>query len=87
MSYLKLCQLSTDTYIEDCNAQVILATSIVYPLTLSCEVIDWDSEDEFIKRGKADSFTSIEVILQEQPQEIREAVYQQLLLQFPELIK
>lgn len=87
MSYLKLCQLSNDNYIEDCNGQVALMTEIVYPFKLSCEVIDWESEEEYNKRGKALSFTSIEVILEDLVEDIRQSIYNKLILQFPELIK
>lgn len=87
MSFIKLCQLSNDSYIEDCDKQILLAVNIQYPLRLDCEVIDWKSEDEFNKRGEINSFINEVVVIDEQPEEIREAVYQQLLIKYPELIK
>jgi len=87
MSFLKLCQLSNDSYIEDCDKKIVLAISVQYPLELNCEVIDWEDENEFAKRGKVNSFTDEVVVIDEQPDEIREAVYQQLLVKYPNLIK
>lgn len=87
MSFLKLCQLSNETYIENSEGEVILALSISYPLQLACEVIDWESQEEYARRGKALSFVSEVVTINQQPESIREAVYQQLLLLYPELIK
>ena len=87
MSFIKLCQLSNDSYIEDCDKQIVLAVSVQYPLELNCEVIDWEDANEFAKRGKVNSFTNEVVVINEQPEEIREAVYQQLLVKYPELIK
>jgi hypothetical protein len=87
MSFLKLCQLSNETYIENSEGEVILAISITFPLQLACEVIDWESEEEYTKRGKALSFISESITINQQPDSIREAVYQQLLLSYPNLQK
>ena len=86
MSYLKLCQISNDNYIEDCNGEV-LVNNISFPAILSCEVIDWESEEEYHKRGKILSFNAFEISVDEQPQELREVIYQNLLITNPELIK
>ena len=86
MSYLKLCQLYNAEYIEDCNGNVLL-NSIVYPAILSCEVIDWESEEEYHKRGKANFFISESVHINEQPINVREEVFQQLLMKYEELVQ
>ncbi len=85
MSYLKLCQISNDLYIEDCNGVVILENEIDYPLDLQCEIIDWVNEDEFLKRGKTISFQSVNISidLSESLLSIREAVFNQLVIDYP----
>lgn len=100
MSYLKLCQIlnqgnpdergraKTVFYQEDSDGNV-LTKNPSYPLTLSCEVIDWESLYEYKKRGKAISFTSVEITLTSKPKSpksIRQAVIDQLILTYPEII-
>lgn len=101
MSYLKLCQLvnqgnpdenghaQTVFYQEDCEGNV-LVNNASYPLVLQCEIIDWVSLDEYQKRGKTISFTAGEVTLSTKPKPpktIRQAVIDQLILTYPEIIK
>lgn len=90
MSYLKLCQLlnQSDTeifYQEDCDGN-ILVNNPTFPISINCEVIDWVSEEEFKKRGKTISIQSRIVIIEEQPENIRQSVYETLLTEFPALV-
>ena len=91
MSYLKLCQISNNSievasYIEDAHGNVVV-NNPNYPLELVCEVIDWIDEDAFQNQGKANSFTSEIVVLESAPENMREAVYQQLKVKYPNLNK
>jgi hypothetical protein len=93
MSYLKLCQLISQSesevfYQEDCDGNVLVNTVPAYPLTLNCEVIDFVSEDEFRIRGKIESFTAVDVTLEAYVagKTIRQAVYEQLLATHPTLV-
>jgi hypothetical protein len=84
--YIKLCQISNDQYIEDCNGAIVL-NEIQYPAQLHVEVIEWQDEIGFQKRLKADSFNQEVVTIDAQPVNIRDAVYQQLLVKYPNLVK
>ena len=88
MSFLKLCQISNEQYIETVNGEVILNEIQSFPQILSVEVIDWVDENEFNNRGKINSFQSIEVsIEQDESKSIRDRVFDVLVIQIPELIK
>jgi hypothetical protein len=91
MSYLKLCQLLNQSeteifYQEDCDGNV-LVNNPTYPMTLECEVIDFVSEDDFKARAKVNSFASVNVTLEEAPENIRDAVYAVLVVEYPALVK
>ena len=87
MSYLKLCQISNDNYVETADGEVILDTIPNFPQDFQVEVIDWVSEDEFHNRGKIISFESENVGVQDDSKSIRESVYEILLVKYPNLIK
>lgn len=89
MSFLKLCQLVNQSetevfYQEDANGN-ILVNNPTFPISIDCEVIDWVSEEEFLKRGKIISFQARTVIIETQPENIRQSVYETLLTEFPAL--
>lgn len=96
MSYLKICQISNfdveviknngNLYLEDIDGAVII-NNPTYPLTLSCEVIEWVSEEQLVSRGEINSFVSEIVVLESAPENIREEVYQQLKVKYPNLNK
>ncbi len=84
MSYLKLCQLSNDNYVQDCDGEIIIDNDILYPITLSCEVINWVDEDEFLKRGQIISFQAVDVTIEnESLLSIRQMVFNQLVVDYP----
>ena len=87
MSFLKLCQLSNEQYIETAECIVVLNTIQSFPQKLSCEIIDWESEDDFQSRGKSLSFESVEVEVLDDSCPIRDVVYEILLERYPNLIK
>ena len=88
MSFLKLCQISNEQYIESVSGEVILNEIQSFPQILSVEVIDWVDENEFNNRGKINSFQPIEVsIEQDESKSIRDRVFDVLVIQIPELIK
>lgn len=98
MSFIKLGQIADvisaqpqdligSVYIEDENGVVVQSLNPTFPLVLTVEVIDWVDEFEQQKHGKINSFNAELVTLEVQPENIREAVYQQLLLLYPELNK
>lgn len=99
MSYLKLCQVSYQGnpdsnghpqivyYEEDCNGNV-LVNNPTYPLTISCEVIDWGSSDNFSTRGAITSFAAVPITLSAAPGSgtIRQAIFNQLVGTYPTLV-
>jgi hypothetical protein len=93
MGYLKLCQIYVSgennniPYIEDCEGEVLILQSFTYPGTFFCEVIDWVSEDQYRKRGEVISASTQEVILNEDPGDIRNAIYLELKKVYPDIIK
>lgn len=99
MSYVKLCGIlyqnnpdsngnaQTIIYQEDCNGNVIV-NNISYPITFECEVIDWESVDEFNVRGPRVSFVSASATLSSAPGSgsVRQAVFSQLVGSYPTLV-
>lgn len=73
-------------YLEDADKKVIVNNISAFPATLQVEVIDWISEEEFMKRGKVNAFHAESVILSEPVPNIREFVLQQLIVKYPELV-
>lgn len=91
MSYLKLCQIQHQSeteiyYQEDCMGQVLVSSSLSYPVTFVCEVINFESPSEFSKRGKASFANIVEVVVSTSPDNIRNEVFSKLALDYPELV-
>ena len=89
MSFLKLCQLSNEQYIETADQEIVLNNIQPSPFTISCEIIDWESEEDFKRRGKSISFEAVEVDLSglDQSVTVRDKVYEILIGRYPNLIK
>lgn len=86
MTILKLGQIHNNSYLEDLEGNVLLNTPS-FPLYLYCELLTYLTLEDFPDRTKVVSLSQELIKVEGQPENIREAVYQQLLLSYPELIK
>ena len=87
MNFVKLCQISNDSYIETADREIVLNQISSYPQKFSVEVIDWISEEEFIRRGKINSFNSEGVTIIGYPPNIRDFIFNVLVDKYPNLVK
>lgn len=60
---------------------------LVFPCTFTCEIVTWASEDERWMSRKVNFFDSVDVLLLIQPSDVRDAIYNILLLTNPTLNK
>lgn len=94
MNYIKLGQIASivndlkqlgASYLEDENGVIVNSKSLVFPLNVLVEVIDWVDQVEQQKHGKLNAFYSENLTIPDQSVSIRQSVFNQLIVKYPNL--